>query len=157
VIMEFTNFQDLLEKIGLKTQVVKSGEHKDIGSPVRPMSEEDRRILQSLIDDVHDQFVTAVAEERSLAFDHAAGLADGRIFSGRQAMTAGLVDELGNLHDAVRIAGELAGISGEPKTLYPTPEKPKFFEFLIQESITQLRQSLQEPNPVGLQYLWQGN
>lgn len=157
VIMEFTNFQDLLEKIGLKTQVIKSGEHKDIGSPVRPMSEEDRRILQSVIDDVHDQFVTAVAEGRSIAPDKIAGLADGRIFSGRQALAAGLVDDLGNLSDAVRIAGELAGISGEPKTVFPAPEKPKLFDYLIQESITRLRQSLQEPNPAGLQYLWQGN
>ncbi|WP_305044352.1 signal peptide peptidase SppA [Geoalkalibacter sp.] len=157
VIMEFTNFQDLLEKIGLKTQVVKSGEHKDLGSPVRPMSEEDRRILQSLIDDVHDQFVTAVAEGRSLEQDKVIALADGRIFSGRQAMAAGLVDDLGNLRDAVLLAGELAGIRGEPRTVYPAPERPRLFDYLIQESITRLRQGLQEQNPVGLQYLWQGH
>ncbi|KIH76624.1 signal peptide peptidase A. Serine peptidase. MEROPS family S49 [Geoalkalibacter ferrihydriticus] len=157
VIMEFTNFQELLGKIGLKTQVIKSGEHKDIGSPVRPMTEEDTQILQALIDDVHDQFVAAVAQGRSLEYAEILALADGRIFSGRQALSLGLVDEMGNLRDAIQLAAELAGIKGDPRTVYPAAEKPKLFDYLIQESAARLRQSLQGQNADGLQYLWQGN
>ncbi|MCK4536549.1 MAG: signal peptide peptidase SppA, partial [Desulfuromonadales bacterium] len=92
VIMEFTNIQDLLEKIGLRSQVVKSGKHKDIGSPVRPMSVEDREILQSMIDDVHSQFIEAVAVGREMDPEVVRQLADGRIFTGRQAKELGLVD-----------------------------------------------------------------
>ncbi|MDO3379439.1 signal peptide peptidase SppA [Geoalkalibacter halelectricus] len=157
VIMEFTNFQELLDKIGLKNRVIKSGEHKDIGSPVRPMSAEEEHILQELINDVHDQFVSAVAQGRSMDYAEVVGLADGRIFSGRQALSLGLVDDLGNLRDAILVAGEMAGIKGEPRTVYPAPERPRFFEYLIQESVTRVRQSLQGQNADGLQYLWQVN
>jgi len=156
VIMEFANFQELLDKIGLKSQVVKSGEHKDIGSPTRPMTEEDRRILQSLIDDVHQQFIAAVAEGRKLSPERARALADGRIFSGRQAQQYGLVDELGNLQDAVAVAASLAGIEGEPKVVYPPPDKPDFFRYLVEESATQLRRGLQQHTAVGLKYFWSG-
>lgn len=156
VIMEFANFQELLDKIGLKSQVVKSGEHKDIGSPTRPMTEEDRRILQSLIDDVHQQFIAAVAEGRNLPPERARALADGRIFSGRQAQQYGLVDELGNLQDAVATAASLAGIEGEPKVVYPPPEKPDFFRYLVEESAAQLRHGLQQRTAAGLSYVWSG-
>lgn len=156
VIMEFANFQELLDKIGLKSQVVKSGEHKDIGSPTRPMTEEDRRILQSLIDDVHQQFIAAVAEGRNLSSEKARALADGRIFSGRQAQQYGLVDELGNLQDAVATAASLAGIEGEPKVVYPPPDKPDFFRYLVEESASQLRHGLQQRTAAGLSYVWSG-
>ncbi len=102
VIMEFTNVQELLEKIGLHSQVVKSGKHKDIGSPVRPMTEEDRALLQALIDDVHTQFVDSVAAGRQLEVQKVRTFADGRIFTGRQARELGLVDELGGLEAAIR-------------------------------------------------------
>jgi protease-4 len=155
VLMEFTNFQELLQKIGLKSHVVKSGEHKDIGSPVRPMTEEDRQILQSLIDDVHQQFMTAVAEGRKMEEQKVRALADGRIFTGRQALAAGLIDELGNLQDAVAAAANMAGISGEPKVVYPPRERPGFIEYLIQETATSLKRGLHE-QAAGLQYKWAG-
>ncbi|BCR05419.1 multidrug transporter [Desulfuromonas versatilis] len=156
VIMEFTNFQELLEKIGLKSQVVKSGEHKDIGSPVRPMSEADRAILQSLIDDVHAQFVSAVAEGRQMTTEEVAPLADGRIFTGRQALEQGLVDELGNLQDAIDVAARMAGIEGEPRVIYPAEKKPKIFDYLIEETASQLQRGLQERGGAGPQFLWSG-
>jgi len=156
VIMEFTNFQELLQKIGLRSDVVKSGEHKDIGSPIRPMSEADRRILQSMIDDVHGQFVEAVAEGRKLDPEVVRTLADGRIFTGRQAMAAGLVDELGNLQDAIEVAADLAGIEGEPKVVYPPEDKVRFLDYLIQETISQLRKGLQGQNSAGLHFIWSG-
>lgn len=119
VIMELANVEGLLKKIGVESVVVKSGQHKDIGSPFRQMSEEDRRILQTVMDDVHAQFIEAVAEGRSLKVADVQSLADGRIFTGRQAKSQNLVDELGDLEDAIKLAAELAGIEGEPKVVEP--------------------------------------
>lgn len=155
VIMQFTNFEELLGKVGLKSQVVKSGLHKDIGSPVRPMSAADREILQSLIDDVYTQFVEAVAESRQMDPAKVRQLADGRIFTGRQALQAGLVDELGSYRDAIRVAAELAGIEGKPKVVYPAEDKQAFLEYFIQETAQIVKQGLQNGD-AGLQFLWSG-
>lgn len=119
VIMELANVEGLLKKIGVESVVVKSGRHKDLGSPFRQMGEEDRRILQNVMDDVHRQFIEAVAEGRSLEVADVQPLADGRIFTGRQAKHERLVDELGDLEDAIKLAAELAGIEGEPKVVEP--------------------------------------
>src|SRR5213593_60624 len=119
VIMELANLEGLLKKIGVESLVVKSGRYKDIGSPLRKMREDDRRILQSVMDDVHRQFIQAVAEGRSLDVAEVQPLADGRIFTGRQAREMKLVDELGDLDDAIRLAADLAGIEGEPKVVEP--------------------------------------
>ncbi|TLY17970.1 MAG: signal peptide peptidase SppA [Nitrospirae bacterium] len=119
VIMELANLEGLLKKIGVESLVVKSGQYKDIGSPLRKMSEGERRILQSVMDDVHRQFILAVAEGRSLDEAEVQPLADGRIFTGRQAREMKLVDELGDLDDAIRLAADLAGIEGEPKVVEP--------------------------------------
>jgi protease-4 len=154
VIMEFTSYQVLLEKVGLKSQVVKSGEHKDIGSPTRPMSENDRKILQSVIDDVHRQFVTAVAEGRKMKPDVVQKLADGRIFTGRQALELGLVDSLGNLQDSIDAAANLAGIVGEPRIVYPSRDEPGFLDYLIQESVSYFKRGLHGRTRHGLQFLW---
>lgn len=156
VIMEFANVQELLDKIGLHSEVVKSGKHKDIGSPVRPMTEEDRALLQSLIDDVHSQFVDLVAAGRQLDVKKVRSLADGRIFSGRQARELGLVDELGSLDAAIRRAGELGGIEGKPEVIYPPTDKPQLIDLLIQEASTQLRQALLRQQGGKLQYVWSG-
>ena len=119
VIMELANVEGLLKKIGVESVVIKSGAHKDLGSPFRQMSEQDRRILQSVMDDVHAQFIEAVAEGRSMKVAEVRSIADGRIFTGRQAKEEKLVDELGDLEDAVKLAAELAGIEGEPKVIEP--------------------------------------
>ena len=156
VIMGFTNYEELLEKIGLKSSVVKSGKHKDIGSPVRPMTEEDKAILQGLIDDVHRQFINAIAKGREMEVDSVLPLADGRIFSGKQAMELGLVDKLGNFQDAVSLAAQLAQIDGDPRLVYPPKEKPGFIEYFMQEAIGQFKEGLKEESLTGLQYLWNG-
>jgi protease-4 len=119
VIMELANLEGLLKKIGVQNVVVKSGRYKDLGSPFRQMRPEDRRILQSVMDDVHRQFIEAVAEGRSLEVEEVQPLADGRVFTGRQAKDINLVDELGDLQDAIRFAADLAGIEGEPKVVEP--------------------------------------
>ena len=119
VIMELANFQGLFKKLGVENVVIKSGRYKDIGSPFRKMTPEDRRILQAVMDDVHRQFIEAVAEGRSLDIAEVRSLADGRIFTGRQAKDLMLVDELGNLDDAIRLAADMVGIEGEPKVVEP--------------------------------------
>jgi len=119
VIMETANVEGLLKKIGVEGIVVKSGKFKDVGSPLRKMSEEEQALLQAVMDDVHRQFIDAVAEGRSMEVGAVQALADGRIFTGRQAKEAKLVDELGNLEDAIQLAADLAGIEGEPKVVEP--------------------------------------
>jgi protease-4 len=156
VIMEFTNIRELLDKIGLSNQVIKSGQHKDIGSPIRPMTEADRKILQTMIDDVHRQFITAVAEGRHLDPDTVRHLADGRIYSGRQALEAGLVDQLGNLQDAIDVAGKMAGITEKPRVIYPPEERAPFLEYFVEETISHIRQELHEQSAGGLKFLWSG-
>jgi len=117
VIMELANVRGLMEKVGVQSVVIKSGKHKDLASPFRAMSVEDRAILQTVLDDVHDQFIQAVAAGRAMKVDQVRDLADGRIFTGRQARTVKLVDELGDLQDAIKLAGKMGGIAGEPRVV----------------------------------------
>jgi len=133
VIVQFSHIHDLLEKIGLKTTVVKSGEYKDIGSPLREMEPRERIIFQDLVDDIYDQFVTAVSQSRSLPKDEVLKLADGRIFTGRQAQDVGLVDEIGSFDHAAARAAEIAGIVGVPQVFYPKKEKRGLLRYLIGE------------------------
>ncbi|WP_447970515.1 signal peptide peptidase SppA [Nitrospira sp. M1] len=122
VIMQMANFEELLKKVGVQNFVIKSGRYKDIGSPFRPMEDEDRQLLQSVMDDVHRQFIEAVAEGRSLDVADVEVLADGRVFTGQQAKDSLLIDELGDLTDAIALAGRLGGIEGEPRVVEPTRE-----------------------------------
>ncbi len=119
VIMEFPNAEELLRKVGVGWEIVKSGEHKDMGNPAHPLSEDDRAILQGVVDDVYRQFVDVVTENRPLEAAEVERLADGRIFSGRQAAELGLVDGLGTLDDAIAVAGRMSGLGNEPRVQYP--------------------------------------
>jgi len=119
VVMQLANLEGLLRKVGVEYVVVKSGEYKDIASIARAMRPEERRVLQALLDDVYAQFVSAVADRRGLDRDAVLGFADGRIYSGRQALALKMVDELGGLAEAVEAAGKLAGLPGKPKVVYP--------------------------------------
>src|SRR5512139_337458 len=119
VIMQFSNLEELLKKIGVKGVVLKSGEHKDIGSPFREMTPEEKRIMQEVLDNVHQQFIQAVSEGRKLERSKVAQIADGRILTGEQAKSLGLVDQLGNLQDTIDITAKLVGIEGKPNILYP--------------------------------------
>jgi protease-4 len=119
VIMTLPNAEELLKKIGVSYEVIKTGRYKDTGSFSRPMTPEERALLKEMLDDVHDQFVTVVSEERGIDKDTVAEFADGRVMSGRQAMELGLVDRLGGLREAVLLAGDLAGIDGEPVVVRP--------------------------------------
>lgn len=155
VIVESLNVEELLGKLGLRSVVVKSGKHKDLGSPMRPMTAEDRRLLQGVIDSVHEQFIRAVAEGRNLPLEKVRELADGRIFSGDQARSLGLVDELGNLEDTIAMAAQMAGIRGEPEILYPEKKRFSLFDLLIQETVQKIVENLKESAPpLNFLYYW---
>jgi protease-4 len=119
VVMQMANIEGLLKKVGVEYVVVKAGAYKDVGNFARTMTPEERRILQALLDDVHGQFIAAVAEGRALDAATVRGIADGRIYSGQQAHALKLVDALGGFEDAVEGAAKLAGIPGKPKLILP--------------------------------------
>lgn len=128
VIMQLTNVEELMKKIGVRGVNVKSGPNKDIGSPFQPLSPEGREILQALVDNVHSQFVVAVAKGRSMEETQVRKLADGRIYSGAQAQKLGLVDQFGTLQDAIEIAAKRGGIEAEPAVYYSRPEQERWWE-----------------------------
>lgn len=115
VYMPYSNWEELYRKIGIKQEKIKSGEHKDILSPERQMTAEERAIIQAMVDDMYNQFVAVVAEGRKMDPARVRQLADGRIYTGNQAKELGLIDELGNMYDAIEGAAQLAGIKGKPK------------------------------------------
>lgn len=114
VVMQMGNISELLKKVGLQGITLKAGKYKDIGSPLRDMTDEERRLLEGLLENVRGQFVAAVAKGRKMSIDEVRQLADGRVYSGEQAHDLRLVDELGGLRDAVDLAARRAGITGEP-------------------------------------------
>lgn len=128
VIMQLTNFEELMKKVGVKGFNIKSGANKDLGSPFQTMSPEGREILQSLVDNVHSQFVAAVAKGRGMNEAQVRKLADGRVYSGAQAKELGLIDQFGTLDDAVELAARRAGIEGEPAVYYSRPEQEHWWE-----------------------------
>jgi protease IV len=154
VIMAFSNIEDLISKIGVKPEVIKSGEFKDAGSPVRPISDDERKLLQSLVDDVHQQFVEDVAKGRNLSADKVKPLADGRVFTGRQAMEYNLVDQLGGLQDAIDALAIQANIQGTPQIVEKEEEVP-FLDWLLQSSLSKnLTQTLSSHAYPVPQFLW---
>lgn len=117
VISEYASFQPLLEKIGIESTTITSGEFKDTGNPTRRMRTDEKEYLRRTILDVYEQFVDIVARGRGLDIDSVRVLADGRIYTGQRAYANGLVDTLGTLNTAIRIAGNLAKIQGEPRVM----------------------------------------
>ncbi|MCS7056527.1 MAG: signal peptide peptidase SppA [Thermoflexales bacterium] len=117
VISEFTNIEGLYEKLGLKSTVIKSGEFKDFGNPTSPFTEEDRKLWQAVIDETYENFVKIIADNRGMTVEEVKRLADGRIYTGRQAYALKLVDQLGYFEDAVKEAASRGGITGEPRVI----------------------------------------
>ncbi len=123
------------EKLGIKFNVLKSGKFKDSGSPVRKMTSQDSLQIQNLIMDSYEQFVEAIADGREMSIEQVKIYADGGVFTGRQAKEIGLVDELGNLEDAVAYAAEISGITGEPTLYeYKDPEKISIWDFITEDA-----------------------
>jgi protease-4 len=131
VIMQFWQADKLMEKVGVEFETVKSGEFKDVGTLDRQMTAQEHLMLRSVVMDTYEQFVQAVSEGRSMDPDRVRELADGAIYTGHQALNYGLVDTLGGLHEAVQMAADLAGITGEPKIVRPyEPRELTIFDFL---------------------------
>jgi protease-4 len=151
VIMELGNVEELMKKIGIQGTSIKSGPNKDIGSPLRPLSPEGKKILQELVNNVHAQFVSAVAKGRRMPEEKVKELADGRVYSGEQAKGLGLVDVLGNMEDAVDLAAKRVGIQGTPQVVYSRTEQKSWLERLF--SSTFIR-GLSRQETAGLRYEW---
>jgi protease-4 len=145
VIMQFSNVEGLLKMIGVKTYTFKSGTYKDLGSPFREPTPEDREVVMEVIESVYNQFVEAVAEGRNMEVEAVKKLADGRIFSGRQAMEYGLVDQLGNLQDAIDLAAKLGGIRGKPAVIYPK-KRLNIIDFLVEKTVMRLIEGIRRSN-----------
>jgi len=143
VLMEFANIEELFKKIGIKGVVLKSGEHKDIGSPFREMTPAEKKIIQEVIDNVHQQFVQAVAKGRKMDQAKVMQIADGRILTGEQAKQIGLVDQIGNLQDAIDIVAKMVGIEGKPYILYPK-RRFSLWELLVREMTSAILGTLNE-------------
>ncbi|HNS53742.1 MAG TPA: signal peptide peptidase SppA [Syntrophales bacterium] len=142
VIMHFTNMEDLFKKVGLRASVIKSGRYKDAGSPFRDMTKEERELLQALIDDVHEQFVEAVSESRGLDKGRVIEVADGRVFTGRQALKFKLIDELGDLDHAAEVAARLAQLDGKPELFFPKEEKRSVWRYVMEEMVSVLKREM---------------
>ncbi|MBF0120338.1 MAG: signal peptide peptidase SppA [Desulfobacterales bacterium] len=144
VIMGFTNIEDLLQKIGLSSIIVKSREFKDIGSPLRKMTDKEKKILQNFVNTIHMQFVKAIAEGRKMDISKVELIADGRIFSGEEAKEIGLIDQIGNMEDAINWAGQLSGIKGKIVPVYAREKKFSLWEYIMGKSPEDLLNNLIE-------------
>ncbi len=124
VIVKFPNLEGLFEKIGYKSEVIKSGPLKDVGASNRPLSEEERSLMQDLIDNVYKQFVRDIAAARSMPEETVFELADGRVYTGEQALELGLIDSLGNFIDAITLAADMGGLdTKDPQLIYPKADR----------------------------------
>ncbi|MBD3286741.1 signal peptide peptidase SppA [candidate division WOR-3 bacterium] len=137
VILNFIVYKDLMDKVGLKAYVIKSREHKDIGSGFREPTTSDTTLLKGMIEDVYQQFLEEVVADRELPYDSVYAVADGRILTGRQAYEYGLVDTLGTKDDAHKILAELCGFEGKPK-LVEIPKKLSFWEEIMETKLQPL-------------------
>ncbi|MDO9585229.1 MAG: signal peptide peptidase SppA, partial [Syntrophales bacterium] len=157
-IMYFANAEDLLKKIGLKSSVIKSGKYKDIGSPTREMTDDERKILQELVDDIYNQFLDVITKDRETSPEEIKKIADGRVFSGRQAQKLKLVDFLGDGSYAVRLAGKMAGIAGTPDVVYPKKKGVTFWDYILQNTATSIAAAIKGKIgtiPQGVNYLYE--
>lgn len=132
VILQWFNTKELIQWAKLKPETIISGAMKDAGSPYRELTEAERQYFQGIVTQLHTQFVRDVALGRKAKMkqEEVARIADGRIFTGEQALALHLVDELGSIDDAVRTAGKLAGIKGEPARLWPRRREPGLIDLL---------------------------
>ncbi|MFQ5532330.1 MAG: signal peptide peptidase SppA [Candidatus Methylomirabilales bacterium] len=157
VIIQIPNLSDLLRKVGIRSVVIKSGPYKDMASATRELTAGERELLQRLIDDIHDQFIQAVADGRRMSREQVEKVADGRILSGRQALDLGLVDQLGNLQDAIATAAVMGGIPGKPQIVQVKERQFSLLRFLLGSAPAIWRQRIlgREGGQFSVDYLWQ--
>jgi protease-4 len=154
VIMEFVQLEELLSKLGIGMEVLKSGEFKDIGSPHREMSEREKELIRNLILEIQRQFVEAVAQGRDLSIEKVQEVADGRILSGAQSKELGLVDQLGNFEDAVDLAKRMAGIKGDVTLVYPKRTGASLWDLILQDASLALYKAVRNILIPRIEYRW---
>lgn len=154
VIAEWYNYGDLLQWAKMQNVVFKSGELKDSGSATRPLTEEEKAYFQSLIDSIHSQFVSAVADSRNMEEDAVRTLADGRVFTGLQAKAHHLIDEIGTLQDAIAAAAKMAGIAGPPKILRPAKKNISLLDLILGARAPLSLNSDSSGAHIRFEYLW---
>jgi protease-4 len=156
-VMHYANVEELLKKVGVRSSVIKSGKFKDIGSPVREMTAEERSLIQGIVDDIYDQFVRTVSENRKIPLSKIVQLADGRVFTGRQAKELGLIDDLGGLQDAVLLAGRLSGMKEKPEIVHGMKKKTTLWRYLMQNMASAVSEEIRGSSAElrGAQYLLQ--
>ncbi len=140
VIMMLADLEKIMDRVGLNVKIIKAGKYKDIGSMFRPLTDEERNILQDFAAEIHEQFIHDVAKARKGKIEEKQlrSIADGRFFTGEKAKEMGLVDALGNFYDAVKIASELGGVKGEPELIYPKKKWENYLELLMESSANAL-------------------
>ena len=154
VIMAFSNAKGLMEKIGLQPEIVKAGEYKDIGSPARAMTQKEKNLLQSVVTDVHQQFIEAVASGRDISIAEVTKIADGRILTGRQAYSLNLVDQIGGLQVSIDQLAHKVGIIGSPKIIKET-QPVGFLDWVLKSTVNQ--SLINQSSIPSLQYSWHPN
>jgi protease-4 len=153
-VMAFNNIEELTKKIGVKPNIIKSGKFKDVGSPLRAMTPEEQKLLQDVVDDVHEQFVQAIATGRNMPIAEVHKIADGRIMTGQQALKLKLIDEVGGLEKTIELLAKKLGIAGRPKVI-EQKEKIPFLDWLLQGSLSSgLAETLMPSPHPRLQYVW---
>lgn len=155
-IIHFANIEALLKKVGVQSSAIKSGKFKDLGSPTRSMTPEEKLILQELVDDIYDYLLDVISRDRKINKEELRKIADGRIFTGRQAQKLGLVDELGDLEYSLKLAGKLAGIKGKPEAVYPPKKKANLWELVLQSAVSAVISEWKgrEPGVTGLYFIY---
>jgi protease-4 len=155
VIAEWYNYGDLLRWAKMQSVVIKSGALKDAGSPTRPLTEEEKLYFQSLIADMHTQFVSAVANSRNMTEEDVRKLADGRAYTGQEAKANHLVDEIGTFQDAIAAAAKMAGIAGPPKILRPAKKRFSLLDVILGDSRSALSLNPdRSESHIRFEYLW---
>ena len=142
VIMQSMILEELLKKIGVKSNTIKAGDLKDAGTPFREMTPEERAYLDGIVKNIHEQFIKDVAAGRKMEFEKVKSLADGRIYTGLQAKELGLVDNIGNFYDTVDDIKKALNIKGKPQLVYT--EKPfSFSKWLFSSMSSVSKESLE--------------
>jgi protease-4 len=155
VIAQWVNYGDLLRWAKLKDITMKAGEFKDTGSPTRDMTPAEQAYLQSLIDNMHIQFIRAVADGRKAKFEDIKAIADGKVWTGEQALSMKLIDQVGDFEAAVDDTAKSVGISGKPVLVHPEKDRKTLLDLLFGDVSEWMpsREKLLEQQ-VGFYYLW---
>lgn len=156
VIMEFIQVGELLKKIGISLEVLKSGEFKDTGSPHRELTEREKELVKNLIYEIQEQFIRAVAAGRKIPVEKVREIADGRIISGASAKELGLVDQLGNFQDAVDLAKKISGLKGDVNLVFPKGRRIRLWDLLFQNISRAVEKSIIGGLKTKIEYRWNG-